>query len=179
MIIDPGAFPASPATPGQPQADLSPLEQAAQKGGYFDMALDLRAAGLDKEKAAFAAWWAIPANRRVPATLAEFSKLVGISERTLRKWKFTDWWRDYQIDNVGMGILLEPLAEIDRATAQAALYETGHVGIQARRQYYEELERRERRRKPAPDVTIDVTFNRALQKIYDDSISDPEIIDAA
>lgn len=161
--------------------ELSPLEQAAQSGGYFDMALDLRAAGLDKEKAAFAAWWSIPADRRVPKTLGEFSKLVGISERTLRKWKFTEWWRDYQIDNVGMGILLEPLAEIDRATAQAALAETGHVGIQARRQYYEEIERRERRRKPLADVTIDVTFNRALQKIYDDSPGDleTEIIDSA
>lgn len=174
-------FPASPATSGQSAGELSPLEQAAQNGGYFDMALDLRAAGLDKEKAAFAAWFTVPADRRVPKTLAEFSALVGISERTLRKWRFTDWWRDYQIDNVGMGILLEPLAEIDRATAQAALYETGHVGIQARRQYYEELERRERRRKPLPDVTIDLTFNRALQKIYDDSSgnSEAQIIDAA
>jgi hypothetical protein len=155
------------STPADPAA-LSPLEAAAQQGGYFDMALDLRAAGLEKEKAAFAAWYTVPADKRVPRTLGEFAALVGISERTLRKWKFSDWWRDYQIDNVGMGILLEPLAEIDRATAEAALLEKGHVGIQARRQYYEELERRERRRKPLPDMTIDVSFNRALQRIYDE-----------
>lgn len=161
-------FPASPATPGQGQ-DESPLETAAKSGGYLGLYLDLRAAGHPKEKAFFAAWSAAPRSKRQPKTEEQVSALVGISTRTLRKWKSQEWWRENRVDEIGMSILLEELDEIDRAMAQLAKTAKGPTGVASKKLYYDELHRRRNSLRPAPDMTIDITFNRSLQKIYDDS----------
>lgn len=88
-----GAFPASPATPGQ-QASIKAFERfrrgdAVLEAVWWDDYRALRGEGWDWRKAVFIAWSASPAKDRWPATQDELAtQCLGLTtDRSIRNWK--------------------------------------------------------------------------------------------
>lgn len=136
-------------------------EAQARSGGWLAAYLDLKAHGLHWKKAAFCAWFSASKSARLPKTLEDLAELLNYkSSWVFHKWKKQAWFRELGIDRLRESILLQHLADVDRRTIEAAL--TGTVAD--RRLFYEQI--REARPDIEADVSIDVTFKRALDKAY-------------
>lgn len=127
------------------------LEQAAlalddkgqpTAGAWFDAYLDLKAAGLRWQQAAFAAWYNAPKAHRQPRTMRELAKLLNYkSEQVFYKWQGQPWFRELGIDELRQRIFQKFVADVDRKTIHAAMVEDGGAGVAARRLFYD-LDRR-------------------------------------
>lgn len=109
-------------------------------GAWLDSYYDLRAAGLDWRKAAFAAWYNAPKASRRPGTMRELAALLNYaSEQVFYKWQKQDWFQELGIDNLRQSIFNKHMSDVDRATVAAAL--TGsHLD---RKLFYEQAQRSE------------------------------------
>lgn len=145
------------------------VEESAIIGGFRSQFVDLNASGLNPQRAFFVAWFNAPKDARKPKTQREVAELLGIREPTLSEWKHKKWFLDLNVGSWRTQAYLNFLADIDRKTLEAAL----NGGVADRRLFYEQL--REARPDIEADVSIDVTFKRALDKaykIYDSEDSD-------
>lgn len=129
-------------------ADLTPLEQAAisgekdadgdVSGAWLDMYLDLKASGLDKNKAAFVAWHAAPKKTRQPRTMAALAEILGYaSEQVFYKWKHQDWFKEAGVDKLRESVFINHVADVDRVTIAKAKSLTGTHND--RKLFYEQM----------------------------------------
>ena len=108
------------------------------RGAWLDAYLDLKASGLHWKKAVFVAWHSAPKATRQPRTMKDLATKLGYaSEQVLYKWKKQEWFKASGVDQIRETIFLDHLAEVDQVTINAALYETGRDGVQARKLFYE------------------------------------------
>ena len=140
------------------------FEQVANEGGWLNAYLDLRSMGLPWKKAAFVAWDASPKQTRQPDTMLALAYLPNYkSEQVFYKWRQQDWYEQIGVNQLRMSIFTQHLAEVDRATIQAAVSGTH----QDRKLFYEQAGRG-----PVvlPDFDTaqqtDAAFERALERAY-------------
>lgn len=147
------------------QAALGVSDESGQvRGAWLDAYLDLRAAGLTWKRAAYAAWFNAPKSHRQPQTGRELATLLNLkSEQVFYQWQKQAWFRETGIDRLRQMIFERHIGDIDRATIQAALVETGAPGVAARKLFYEQA------KLAAPvevDIPTDSNFERALKNAY-------------
>lgn len=136
-------------------------EKQAEKSGWLSAYRDLLAHGLHWKKAAFCAWFAAPKDARRPRTQEKLARLLNYkSVQVFYAWRKKAWFRDLGVDRLSESILTQHLADVNRAVIDAAL----NGNVNDRRLYFERLDRA--RPDIEADVSIDVTFKRALDKAY-------------
>lgn len=144
--------------------ELAALSPDAPAGAWLDSYLDLRAAGLDWRKAAFAAWTNAPKSARQPRTMKELAELLNLkSEQVFYKWQQAAWFRETGVDKLRQMIFQKFIGDVDRKTVHAAMVEDGSAGVAARRLFYEQS------RLAVPvevDLPADSNFERALRRAY-------------
>lgn len=134
-MSDPTLRQAQDATP----LELAALSADAPAGAWLDSYLDLKAAGLDWKKAAFAAWVNAPKSARQPRTMRELAALLNLkSEQVFYKWQQAPWFHEVGIDKLRQMIFQKFIGDVDRKTVHAAMVEDGSGGVAARRLFYEQ-----------------------------------------
>lgn len=107
---EPGAFPATEATPGQEESRIAFGEFQVKRSEcpWWQEYLQLRGEGWDWRKAAYIAWAASPARDRWPGTQEELAdKVLGLkSDRTIRKWRETHPGIDDRIQQLQVAPLM-------------------------------------------------------------------------
>lgn len=99
-MIDSGAFPASPVTPGQARSRTvwAALQASESKPAWWQDYLAIREAFPHFKNWriwVYIAWAGQPAGERSPKTLEEFAPLVlGCSSRVVRGWRAKSWGED-------------------------------------------------------------------------------------
>lgn len=99
-MIDSGAFPASPATPGQAQSRLAwrDIQAAEKKPAWWQDYLAIREAFPHFRNWriwVYIAWAGQPAAGREPRTIEEFApRVLGCSSRVVRNWRAKSWGDD-------------------------------------------------------------------------------------
>lgn len=148
---------------------IEKLSPPGTEGSWLSLFLDLRASGLYWKKAAFAAWHAAPKHARQPATMRELAAALGYkSEQVLYKWKHQEWFRECGVSTLRQQLYLHHLPDVDRQTFEKAASPDGsHLD---RKLFYDQLQQalQDAVDPDAADVTVDVTFRRALEKAYGD-----------
>lgn len=116
---EPGAFPASEATPGQEESRIAFGNFQVKRSDcpWWQAYLELRAEGWDWRKAAYIAWASSPARGRWPETQEELAdKVLGLkSDRTIRKWRE----KQPDIDNRIQELQVAPLMRHRRDVIEA------------------------------------------------------------
>lgn len=137
---------------------------ASPEGAWLDAFLDLKAAGLNWKRAAFAAWVNAPKATRQPGTMKELATLLNLkSEQIFYRWRNEPWFREMGIDHLRQSIFQKHIASVDRQTITQAITETGSPGVAARRLFYEQA----KLATPVEvDLPVDSNFERALLAAY-------------
>ncbi len=118
------------------------VERIAKAGGWLNAYYDLRAHGVRWQQAAYAAWYSTPKSIRQPATGAELAILLGYkSDQVFYKWQKQAWFTELGIDRLRESVLLRNLADVDERMINQAIELEGAAGVQARRLYYEQLDK--------------------------------------
>lgn len=124
------------------QAQRAEIEKQATAGGWLDSYLGLKASGLFWKKAAFVAWYAAPKKKRKPENQEELAGLLNFkSPDVFQKWRHQDWFKALGVEKLRESIFVDNLVDVDRATIEAALNESGRAGVQARKLFYDLMER--------------------------------------
>ncbi len=178
-----GSFPAPPDTPGQPEsrAALRRLLDAPERPAWWQDYLAIREAFPHFKNWriwVYIAWAGQPAAARQPRTVQELAEQVlGCTDRAVRNWHAASYGDKADIAEAIAWVQASPL-------------------LKSRRDYYETLDFMAKQRdarnfnylklalemmgdyptrpRPEPDVTIDLTFKKRLDQIYQD---DNDIID--
>ena len=178
-----GSFPASPDTPGQREsrATLLQLLDAPEKPAWWQDYLAIREAFPHFKNwriYVYIAWAGQPAAARQPRSVQELAEhVLGCSDRAVRNWRDASYGDKADIAEAIAWVQAAPL-------------------LRSRRDYFDTLDFMAKQRdarnfnylklalemtgdyparvRPEPDVTIDVTFKKRLEQIYQD---DGDIID--
>lgn len=142
------------------------LETKKVEGAWLDTYLDLCAAGLHWKKAAFVAWYNAPKTSRQPETMRELAELLNYkSEQVFYKWQNADWFQESGIERARQSIFQRHIADVDRRTIGAALFEFGSAGVAARKLFYEQAKLAAPEEPPA-DAKLEVWLKR-LKEVDD------------
>lgn len=177
-MIDPGAFPASPATPGQPESRAAwrDIQAAPDKPAWWSDYLAIREAFPHFRNWriwVYIAWAGQPQASREPRTIEEFAPTVlGCTSKAVRNWKAKNWGSYPTIDEAVAWCQAAPLLRFRRdiynALAESAVI-VGRDGHQDRKLALEILGDY----KPKGEVEVKAPelpdiLKRALEQAYAD-----------
>lgn len=179
-MIDSGAFPASPATPGQAvsRASWRELQAQADKPAWWSDYLAIREAFPHFKNWriwVYIAWAGQPATSRDPRTLEELAETVlGCTSRVVRKWRAADWGDRPSVDEAVAWVQAGPLLRHRRDIYEALVAVARTPDPKAHNDRKLALEMMGDYKAPPKNqnndgIDPDEAFLRALEQVYSDS----------
>lgn len=179
-MIDSGAFPASPATPGQAvsRASWRELQAQADKPAWWSDYLAIREAFPHFKNWriwVYIAWAGQPATSRDPRTLEVLAETVlGCTSRVVRKWRAADWGDRPSVDEAVAWVQAGPLLRHRRDIYEALVAVARTPDPKAHNDRKLALEMMGDYKAPPKNqnndgIDPDEAFLRALEQVYSDS----------